>query len=330
MSMNTVIGIDVSKATLDVLWLRDLATGKVKSKRLENRPSGHQDLLAWATKNTGEPVERIRFILEATGVYHEPLAHGLHEAGAEVIVVNPAQVRAYAKSLGVHTKNDRKDAVVLARFGATQPCRRWQPEAPEVYRLKALLSRLTAVQADLQRERNRLEKARAGLGATPVDQSIQRMIERLEQETTELTRQIDDPFDQHPQLKQDRQRLETIPGVGPVLSRHLVATYHSRRFNKASQMAAYLGLVPIQGQSGTSVNRPPRLSKVGPAHLRAKLYMPAVTALRCNADAKALYERLVAAGKAKKAAIGAVMRKLVHIAFGVLKHQQAYVPQVAS
>ena len=331
--MNTVIGIDVSKATLDVLWLRDVNHSKVKSKKLGNAPQGHQghqDLLAWATKNTGEPVDKLRFVLEATGVYHEALAYALHEAGAEVVVLNPAQVRAYAKSLGVHTKNDRKDSMVLARFGATQPCRRWQPEPAEVRTLRALLSRLEALQTDLQRERNRQEKAQAGLGAAPVDRSIQRMIERLEQETAELNRQIDDHFDQHPQLQQDRERLETIPGIGPVLSRHLVATYRSRRFTKASQMAAYLGVVPIQSQSGTSVNKPPRMSKVGPAHLRAKLYMPAVVALRRTLDAKALYERLVAAGKAKKAALGAVMRKLVHIAFGVLKHQQAYVPQGTS
>ena len=95
-------------------------------------------------------------------------------------------------------------------------------------------------------------------------------------------------------------------------------------------MAAYLSLVPIQAQSGTSVHKPARLSKVGPARLRAKLYLPALVATKHNADAKALYERLVNAGKAKKATLGVVMRRLVHIAFGVLKHQQAYVPQGAS
>ena len=179
-TMNTVIGIDVSKATLDVLWLRDVDTGKVKSKKLGNTPQGHQDLLAWATKNTGEPVDQIRFVLEATGVYHETLAHTLHEAGAEVVVLNPAQVRAYAKSLGVYTKNDRKDSRVLARFGATQPCRRWQPEPAEVRQLRTLLSRLEAVRTDLQRERNRREKAQAGLGSALVEHSIQRMIERLD------------------------------------------------------------------------------------------------------------------------------------------------------
>ena len=328
--MNTVIGIDVSKATRDVLWLRDVNAMKVKSKKLGNTVQGHQDLLAWAQKPTGLAVGKLRFVLEATGIYHEALTYALHEAGAEVVVLNPAQVRAYAKSLGVHTKNDHKDSMVLARFGASQPCRCWQPEPTEVRQLRALLSRLQALQDDLQRETNRREKVQRAVGSAQVEPSIERRIERLEQEARRLNQPIDDHFDHPPQLQQDRQRLQTIPGIGSVLSRHLVATYHSRRFSKASQMAAYMGLVPIQAQSGSSVNQPARLSKVGPAHLRAKLYRPAIVASRDNAHAKALYERLVAAGKAKKAALGAVMRKLVHIAFGVLKHQHSYVPLLAS
>ena len=331
--MTTVIGIDVSKATLDVMWLRDLETMKAKSRKFANRPSNHQEVLGWATKHTGQAPDGLRFIMEATGIYHEHLACTLHEAGAEVVVVNPAQVRAYAQSLAVRTKNDRKDPMVLARFGVTQPCRRWQPEAPEVYCLKALLNRLEAVREDIQREKNRLGKVRQSRGALPVEASIQRVIEQLRNEAAELNRQIDHDIHQNPQFKQDRKLLESIPGIATMLSRSLLVLFRSRAFTKASQMAAYLGLVPIQAQSGTSVNKPARLSKVGPARLRAKLYLPALVATKHNADAKALYERFVNASKAKKAkkaALGAVMRKLVHIAFGVLKHQQAYVPQGAS
>jgi transposase len=117
--------------------------------------------------------------------------------------------------------------------------------------------------------------------------------------------------------------------VGKVLSRHMLSVFHSKDFDSAGQMAAYLGIVPVEYQSGTSVHKRPKLSKAGSAKVRAKLYMPAVVAIQHNPAAKALYERLLEKGKAKMAAIGAVMRKLVHICFGVLKHQKAYSPQAA-
>ena len=106
--------------------------------------------------------------------------------------------------------------------------------------------------------------------------------------------------------------------------------YHGQRFERASQVAAYLGLIPITHQSGTSVLLPPHLSKAGPAAWRAALYMPALVAIRFNPDVQHLYQRLLARGKAKMAAVGAAMRKLVHICFGVIKHQTPYQPQIAT
>ena len=108
-----------------------------------------------------------------------------------------------------------------------------------------------------------------------------------------------------------------------------MSVYRSRDFEQASQMAAYLGLIPIEQQSGSSVNKRPRLSKAGNASIRAKLYMPAIAASQHNPTAKAVYDRLLARGKCKMSALCAVMRKLVHLCFGVLKHQQSYSPQVA-
>lgn len=322
--MNTIIGIDVSKLKLDCLWLRDPDSMKVKSKKLNNTPEGHKELIHWAMLNTDRPLKDIRFIMEATGVYHEALAYALHEAGGEVVVMNPAQVRYYAKGLGVRTKNDRKDSFVLARFGATQVCRVWKPEPMPIRQLKAFLSRLNALESDLQREQNRLEKSQISQASSMVERSIELMISKLKDEIRRLEGEIDNHFDGHPKLKKDKELLETIPGVGRVLSRYLLATYHSREFKKAGQMAAYIGLIPVDHQSGTSIHHPARMSKGGNSILRAKLYMPAIVASRYNPHAKALYQRLVFAGKAKKSALGAVMRKLVLISFGVLKHQQAY------
>lgn len=322
------IGIDVSKKKLDCLWLKDLAAGKVKSRVFDNTPAGHLALQAWAQKQTGEGLEEVHFIMEATGIYHEALAYQLYQAGAKVSVVNPAQVRSYAKSLGRRTKTDKKDSMVLARYGATQTPRLWQPEPEAVRTLKALIARINAVEKDIQREKNRLEKTQIAQVSDEIITSIHTILGQLEKEKARLESLIDEHIDQHPELKRDRQLLESIPGVGPVISRYMMAVIRSRSFDSASQCAAFVGVVPIQHESGTSVRGKPRLSKAGDATLRAKLYMAAVVCIQHNPDIKRQYERLLKNGKTKMSALGAAMRKLVHICFGVLKHQTPYQVQV--
>lgn len=321
-----VIGIDVSKDKLDCLWLRDLTSGKVKSKVVPNQPGGHQALLTWAEKNVGCPVTEIWFVMEATGVYHEALATALAGTGAPVAVVNPARIRDYAKALGQRSKTDRRDSYVIAHYGLTQRLECWQPELPEVRELKALLARLVAVEKDAQREANRLEKATISQASAVVIDSIQAMLATLTAEKARLEKLIDTHIQGHPTLKQDAALLQSIPGIGAVLSRYMMMTYRSREFQSASQMAAYLGVVPVAYESGSSVRGRPRLSKSGSSVIRAKLYMPAVVATRCNKQARDLYQRLLRNGKTKMAALCAVMRKLVHMCFGVLKHQKSYSP----
>lgn len=323
-----IIGIDVSKAKLDCLWLRDSVSLKVKSRVIPNTSAGYQALLAWLEKHTGEATGKLHCVMEATGIYHEGLAYALHEAGAWVSVVNPAQMRNYAKSLGTRTKTDKKDALVIARFGATQQPRQWQPEPAEVRRLKALIARLEAVKQDTQRELNRLEKAQITQVSAEVLISIETVHQQLDAERVRLETLINEHIDQHPGLKQDRALLESIPGVGPVISQHMVALLRSRSFDAASQCAAFLGLVPVQHESGSSVRGRSRLSKAGNAQLRAKLYMAAIVATRHNPDIKVQYERLLRHGKPRMSALCAAMRKLVQICFGVLKHQTPYLPQV--
>lgn len=325
-----MIGIDVSKKKLDILWLKDVVTGKAKSRVIDNTPAGHKALLVWAQQQTGEALETIHFILEATGIYHEALAYALYQAGTKVSVVNPAQVRDYAKSLGSRNKTDQKDCMVLARYGVTQTPRLWQPEPEAVRTLKALIGRINAVEKDIQREKNRLEKAQVAGVMEEVVTSIQTVLGQLEKEKARLEALIDDHMDQHPDLKRDRQLLESIPGVGPVISRYMIAVIRSRSFLSASQCAAYIGVVPVHHESGTSVRGRPRLSKAGDATLRAKLYMAAVVCIQYNPDIQRQYKRLLKNGKTKMSALCAAMRKLVHICFGVLKHQIRYQAQPCS
>jgi transposase len=321
-----VIGIDVSKGKLDCAWLNE--NNKLKVKVFPNSPTGWLDLVGWSIKNTGLVVNGLHFVMEATGVYHEQLAAYLYGKGADVSVVNPAQVKFYAQSLGVRSKNDKKDSVVLARYGVNEKPKRWQPEAPEIRTLKALLARLDSLEKDLQRERNRQEKATVSQAPQAVLGSLAQIIGTLDTERKQLEKLIEEHIDGHKQLKGNKALLESIPGVGKVIATRMLMVIGSRQFDSASQCAAYLGLVPVQHESGSSVKGRSRLSKAGNPTIRAKLYMAAVVATTYNPDIKAQYERLTNKGKSKMSALGAAMRKLVQICFGVLKHQQPYQPQV--
>jgi transposase len=236
-------------------------------------------------------------------------------------------VKFYAQGLGVRNKNDKKDSVVLARYGSRENPKLWQPEAQEIRTLKALLARFDGIEKDLQREKNRQEKAVISLAPDEVIYSLAQMIGLLETEQQRLEKLIEDHINKHNNLKENKALLESIPAVGNVIATRMLMVIGSRQFDDAHQCAAYLGLVPVQHESGSSVKGRAKLSKAGNPVIRAKLYMAAVVAIRYNPDIKAQYERLTSKGKSKMSALGAAMRKLVHICFGVLKHQQPYQPQ---
>lgn len=324
------VGIDIGKRKVELLWLRDVQTLKRKRKTFENTAEGAVQLKRWLGQQLDAAPAQVQIVMEATSVYHERLAQALYAAGYRVCVVNPLQAKRFAQSHGLQTKNDRHDPLLLAKMSAERQTqlRTWEPEPPQIKHLKALLTRLVAVEKDLRRELNRLEKAKL-TGAPPaVMQSLGGMIEALRQQANELRREINKHIDQNPGLKRDRELLQSIPGIGETLSSVLLSVIHSRRFTRASQLAAYLGLAPIEHQSGDTVNKT-RLGKTGPAWIRAKLYYPAIVAKRYNPDVAAFYQRLLRQGLCKKAAIAAAMRKLLHIAFGVIKHQSPYQPQTS-
>lgn len=324
--MQHVIGIDVSKAKLDCAWLKDSANLKVKSKAVQNTKAGIETLMAWLENSTRSMPENILVVMEATGIYHETLAYTLFGKGFKVAVVNPAHIKAYSKSLGATHKTDKQDSLLIARYGATQNPGLWSPEPQEIRELKALIARLEALEKDCQREYNRLEKAQISCATEVVIDSIRNMIGQLSEEKKRLEHQIDDHIDRHPHLKRDRQLLTSIPGIGPTLSRLMLSVIHSRSFKTAEQVAAFLGVIPKLVESGVFKGRS-ALSKKGPASVRAKLYMGAIVASQYNPDIARQKKRLLANGKTKMQALGAAMRKLVHICFGVIKNQTEYSPQ---
>jgi transposase len=317
------LGVDVAKNQLDV-GLLNPENDQRRAKTVPNTPEGFTELRDWLIRQKVPDLGPVHRILEATGVDHEPVALWFFAAGASVSVVNPAPTKAFGPGLAIRTKTEARDRQVLARYGALVQPPRWPPPAPEVRELQVLIARRDAVEADRRREPNRPEKAEGVPMPTPVAESLTQHIDFLQAEATRLQTALQDHIDRHPSLRQDRDLLLSIPAVGEKTAQRLVAVLRSRPFQSADQATAFLGLVPIECQSGSSLHRRPRLSKAGAPRIRAALYMAAVVATRYNPHIRTLYERLLARGKAKMAALGAAMRKLVQLAFGVLKHQKPY------
>ncbi len=319
-----IIGIDVSKNKLDCALIIKENHEKFRFKVVSNSEKGFATLIEWLTKHTIPSISDCHFVMEATGIYHEKCANWLFYSGAKISVVNPARVKYYGQSLGVRSKNDKKDSVILARYGLTQNPISWKPEPTEIRTLKALTSRLDAIEKDILREQNRLEKSSINPSSDAVLRSIEMILSVLNEEKINLENLIDDHIKQHDYLKNNYSLLLTIPGVGPVISKYMLIVLGSRTFQSASQCAAYIGLVPVQNESGSSLRGRSRISKAARPVIRAKLYMAAISALQHNPDIKMQNQRLLKNGKSKMSALCAAMRKLVQICFGVIKHQQPY------
>ncbi len=255
--MKYFTGIDVSKKKLDIAWLRDAATGKKKNKKLDNTALGHAMVAKWLTDSTKGKPEEIVVVLEPTGVYHESLALFLQQSGFHVVLANPGKAKKYAESRGQTHKTDKQDGLMLARYGEANldMLSPWQPEPSEARELKVLLRRLNALEKDLQREYNRQEATEFSLSSDEVKKSLQQMIEALKAEIKRLTDDIDNHIDKHPQLKKNRQLLQSVKGVGAVISREMLCLLACKTFKDARQVSAFLGLIPKHRESGNLAGR---------------------------------------------------------------------------
>jgi len=317
------LGVDVSKEKLDCCLLHSAGETKRKTKVVSNSVAGVNSLLAFLDK---EAIARddVHVVMEGTGVYHQLAAETLFDAGVRVSIVNPAQVKSFGLGLAVRTKNDSKDSFVLARYGALLQPAPWTAPSAAARRLQAYIAREDAIKKDIQREKNRREKSVVGNVPEDLLASIDETIAFLERQLEAVRKKISDHIKKNPDLKDDMQLLTSIPGIGPEVGHRMLSVMHNHQFRAAEQMAAYLGLVPVERQSGTSLHARPKMSKAGPGKMRAVMYLPAVTAKRCNPHIRALADRMAAKGKSPKAIVVAAMRKLVHLCFGVLKSRTPY------
>lgn len=310
-----VLGIDISKKHFDVALL--LPSGKRKNKKFPNTKGGFKSLLSWIDSFD---VSHLHACMEATNNYGHPLAEFLYDSGFNVSMVNPVQVKGFAQSEMLRTKTDKQDASLIARFCKLMKPAYWEPEPKNVRELKALVRRVDALIEMKQQEVNRLAVA-----DPIVAEDIQRHVELIASRIEELRSIIRKKIDNDPDLREQRDLLLTISGIGEKTVATLLAYFASvARFKSAKHLASYCGVAPTEYSSGTSVRRRGKMSKMGQAQLRKALFMPAMVALKYNPVLMELNRRLTAAGKPKMLIIGAAMRKLTHIIYGVLKNKTPF------
>lgn len=307
------LGIDVGKTDLEMALIDE--EGSLVNTSVPNDSSGRESLLRWLEDRDAAP-ETTRVCMEASGGFEEAIARFLHEEGYAVSVVNPRRIKGYADSQLRRNKTDSADASLIARFGQREEPRLWEPLASTESRLRELTRARQTLKKEKTRTRNRLDETED----EAVRKAYQDLLDGIDEQIEALEEEIEEHVDENEDLNEQCSLLDTIPGVGLQTAAVVISELRSPdRFESARQAAAYAGLVPSHFKSGTSVRGRPRMSKVGNARLRSAMYFPAMSALRCNAAIKAFGDRLKEKGKENMVVIGAAMRKLLHICYGVLK-----------
>jgi transposase len=311
-----ILGIDISKEKFDVALLR---VGKYKHKKFSNNQEGFEQLGKWLA---GHNLEQLHACMESTSVYGEALAEYLYGSGFRVSIVNPARIKGFGQSELIRSKTDKIDASLIARFCAAMKPGLWTPEPKEIRELRSLMRRVDALVEMRQQESNRLE-----VSDKVVKKDIEDHIEYLTNQIDSIKSQISQHIDNHPELRDKKKLLESIPGVGEATINLALAHFgDTEKFHNAKRLSSFLGIAPREYSSGNSVRGRRRMSKVGKTSLRKALFMPALVALRCNPIIIDMRRRLSEAGKPKMLIVGAAMRKMVHLIYGVLKSKMPFDP----
>lgn len=302
-NIRTWAGIDVSARKLSVHRERD---GREEAREFANDASGHRELSRWLGRAA-------RVCLEATGVYHLQLALALRAADVDVMVVNPRVAKDFGRALANRSKTDRVDARTLLEYGRRMAFVAWTAPSQAVLELRELARRLRDLVEIAAEEKNRLHAtSAAGISRTVIADveahlgHLGRRIKQIEQAAVEVVRADADLLEQ----------FEIVGAARGIATRSAILLLAELavldRGMSTKQVVAYAGLDPRVHESGTSVSKPPRISKAGNARLRATLYMNAIAAIRHDRGARLFYARLVARGKKPLQAVVAVMRKLLH------------------
>lgn len=311
------VGIDVSADWIDVT--REAVPDRRDHHRFDNDRSGYARLCQWIV-SAGR---RVRVAVESSGAYSFDLAVALHQADrVEVMVLNPRAAKDYRRAHMHRSKTDAVDAAVLCDYARRMPFRAWSPPSGAVVALRSIARRIADLAVETARERNRLHAAGASQATSSVVvNDIKVNLRHLERRTDEMVRQAVKLVESHARLRRAFGHLTSVRGIAAKSAVQLLGELLVLPAGMSvREWVAYSGLDVREYQSGRSVERRPRISKQGNVHVRRALYMPTLVAVRFEPEVKAFYERLVERGKPKMVAIVAVMRKLLHAVYGMLKH----------
>jgi transposase len=317
-----LLGIDVSKDTLDASMS---SCNKVRAKSFANSPDGWRHLLDWLIS---QKIRRVHACLESTGRYSLGIACKLNEAGHVVSIVNPAQIRDFARTKLGRNKTDGVDASHIREYCELFKPSPWAPPSHAHRQLGELQTIRAGIVAGLTEWKNRKNSGMVDAVAQSLaDATISHFTSQLGAVEKAIAQTIDNDSD----LRRKRDLLLSISGVGETLASAVLAELPGPDVLRSSaEVVAYAGLNPRQHQSGTSIDRPTRISKIGNVVLRTALYMPAMSAMRYNPAIVALVTRLKARGRLKpKQIVVAAMRKLLVLCFGVLKTGKPFDPALA-
>lgn len=313
-------GIDIANETFEICRRRN---GTLAGRRFNNSAAGYRQAIRWLRS----PDQPVRVCLEATGIYHLPLSLVLAQAdGVELMVVNPRASRRFADAQMRRAKTDKVDAAMLLAYLEHMPFKPWSAPTAAVLEVQSLAHRLSQLSKEIQRERSRLHAAqRAGAHTRLVQHDIRAHLKQLSTRLERLQTRAIEQLRQHHRLSEAFDLIDSVPGFAELSAFKVLAELQPLPPDMtAPQWVAQAGLDPRPQESGTSVTAPRRISKQGNARLRAALFFPAMVAIQHDANVNAFYQARLARGQSPRQAQVAVMRKLLHALWGILKHRQPW------
>jgi transposase len=326
--LKQVLGIDVAQKELVVSLGRlyeDLTVEVYANKVFANTPKGFTTLLSWVKKLT-DPDMRVRFVMEATGVYHESLAYFLVEQSFEVSIILPNKISNYFRTLEVKTTTDRTSAEAITRFGLERKLDLWKKPRPTFKRLKQLSRERHQIVDERTMVKNQLhaELSEVEPNATSIVR-IKKRILLLDKQEKEIRDEMAQWVKKDQQISHSIEVITSIPGVGLLTAATVLAeTNGFELIRNKRQLSSYAGLDVKEKQSGTSVKGKARISKRGNRYLRKSMHLPALAAIRLNEQFKGIFIRLVSKHGIKMKAVVAVQRKLLELMYTLYKTNTSY------